>query len=307
MVSDSPDAVSVVIPTRSRPQMLSRAIEKVLGQDYPGAINVLVVFDQAEPHEVTGPTGPGRTITVISNTRTPGLAGARNTGYLRAQDPYLAVCDDDDEWHQGKLAGQVRLLKATPEAMLATSGIRIDFEGRITERPLRKWRLTFEDFLHDRQMEVHPSTYLARTEQVREQIGLVNEEIPGGYAEDYEWLLRAARLGPVVGLPSPMTTVNWHNASFFADRWKMIDDALAWLVREVPEFAQDPVGLGRIQGQRAFATAALGDRKLALARVRATLRNNPRAKQAWAAIPVALGLVSADQVLTLGRRVGRGI
>lgn len=304
---DSAAAVSVVIPTRNRPRMLARAVEKILQQDYAGAINVIVVFDQAQPHEVTGPTREGRTITVISNTRAPGLAGARNTGYLQAPDPYLAVCDDDDEWHQGKLAGQVRLLEATPEAALVTSGIRINFEGTLVDRPLRQWRLTFEDFLHDRHMEVHSSTYLARTEQVRGEIGLINEDIPGGYAEDYEWLLRCARVGPVVGLPMPMTTVHWHDASFFADRWKMIDEALAWLVREVPEFAQDPVGLGRIQGQRAFAAAAMGDRRLALARVRATLRNNPKAKQAWAAIPVALGLVSADQVLTKGRRVGRGV
>lgn len=304
---DSAAAVSVVIPTRNRPRMLARAVEKVLQQDYPGAVNVIVVFDQTQPHEVGGPTREGRTITVTDNVRTPGLAGARNTGYLRAPDPYLAVCDDDDEWHQGKLSGQVRLLEATPEAMLATSGIRIDFEGTITERPLRTWRLVFEDFLHDRHMEVHPSTWLARTTQVREQIGLVSEEVPGGYAEDYEWLLRLSRLGPVVGLPAPMTTVHWHDASFFADRWKTIDEALAWLLREVPEFAGDPVGLGRIQGQRAFATAAMGERGLALVRARAALGNNPKARQAWAAIPVALGLVRADRVLTMGRRVGRGV
>lgn len=304
-MTDRQPAVSVVIATRNRSQTLARTLESVLGQDYPGLVTAIVVFDQTPRRDVSAPTGPDRRLLVTENLRTPGPAGARNTGLLTAEDPLVAVCEDGDEWHPGKLGAQTALLRASPESALATHGIRIDLDGVVTDRRLPGWRLTFEDFLHDRHLAVHPSTYLARTAQVREQIGLLSEEVVGGYAEDYEWLLRAARVGPVVGLPFPLATVHLRGSSPSAAGWQMIDAALAWLQEQAPEFSQDRVGLAKLQGQRAFSTAAVGDRRLALDRIRATLRTDPRAEQAWAALPVALGLIPADRMLALRRRLGR--
>ena len=63
--------ISVVIPTHARPQLLARAVKSVLGQDYPGDIECLVVFDQATPHPVPVETGPGRSISTLVNERTP--------------------------------------------------------------------------------------------------------------------------------------------------------------------------------------------------------------------------------------------
>ena len=54
-------------------------------------------------------------------------------------------------------------------------------------------RLNFEDLLKSRVFAAHPSTVLVRRKAMLERIGLVDEEIPGSYGEDYEWLLRAAR------------------------------------------------------------------------------------------------------------------
>ena len=38
-------------------------------------------------------------------------------------------------------------------------------------------------------------------------IGPVDEAIPGSYGEDYEWVLRAARRGPVVTVQEPLVRV----------------------------------------------------------------------------------------------------
>ena len=52
-------------------------------QTYAGEIEVVIVFDQSEPHPIEVDVPAGRTLTVIRNTeRNPGLAGARNTGVL---------------------------------------------------------------------------------------------------------------------------------------------------------------------------------------------------------------------------------
>ena len=45
----TPPLVSVVIATRDRPEMVREAIAAALGQDYPGPLEVVVVFDQSEP------------------------------------------------------------------------------------------------------------------------------------------------------------------------------------------------------------------------------------------------------------------
>ncbi len=49
------------------------------------------------------PGRPPRSVQVITNTRTPGLAGARNSGIMAPSGELVAFCDDDDEWLQGKV------------------------------------------------------------------------------------------------------------------------------------------------------------------------------------------------------------
>jgi glycosyltransferase involved in cell wall biosynthesis len=303
----SAGGISVVIPTKDRPELLARAVRAVLEQDFDGPIECLVVFDQEQTHRPEVPTGPGRVLRVLRNERTPGLAGTRNTGYLAASHAIVAACDDDDEWLPGKLTAQLRLLARHPQASLVATGIVVRHRGRDIPRTGTEEVLTFRDFLRDRRMEVHPSTYLARRQAVVDGFGLVEEEIPGGYAEDYDWVLRAARSGPVVCVPAALVRVNWHDGSFFTSRWEMIDQALTWLLRRFPEFATERRGLGRLQGQLAFANAALGRRRRALGLAARALRNHPTNRQALAALLVLSRLVSADQVVALGRRFGRGV
>src|SRR5208282_732320 len=79
--------VAAVIATRDRPELLERAIGGVLSQSYPGEIECLVVFDQSAPRQVGGAETADRRLRVLSNTRTPGLAGARNTGITASGAP----------------------------------------------------------------------------------------------------------------------------------------------------------------------------------------------------------------------------
>jgi GT2 family glycosyltransferase len=298
--------VSVVVPTMDRPELLRRAVVSILTQDYPGEIECLVVFDGTEPVLPEVDVPPRRSLRAMSNNRRKGLAGNRNTGYLAAQGVYAATCDDDDEWLPGKIRAQVELLNSRPDASVSATGIIVRYIDHDAVRRAPDRDLVFNDFLADRHMEVHPSAFVFR----RELLGpdtLVDEELPGGYAEDYEWLLRMARGGPVVCVPEAHTIVHWHDGSFFTSRWVMIDQALTHLLREVPEFATVPAGLARIEGQLAFANAAMGERKKALSLAGRSLRNSRRVPQTYAAVLVACHLISADRVVTLGRRFGRGI
>jgi glycosyltransferase involved in cell wall biosynthesis len=300
-------SVSVVIPTRDRPVLLRRAIRDILAQTYPGAIEVIAVFDQSEPDRSVARCGENRIVRVIPNERTPGLAGARNAGIAVATGDLIAFCDDDDEWLPGKLAAQVAALDAVDGPAIATCGIYVSREGKTMLRMPNEEKLRYEDFLEDRIMEVNPCTILLERTLLTDQIGLVDETLPGSYAEDYEWLLRAAKVAPFVVVPEPLTLIHWGAGSFFAARWWMIHDALDAVVAKHPDLRDSRKGLARIRGQQAFAMAAVGERRRALELAREAARLNRTEPRTVAAALVASGLVSAGRVVRAANSVGRGI
>ena len=300
-------SVTAVIPTKDRPALLARAVQAVLDQDYPGPIECIVVFDGTTPTPPAVTVPDNRTLTVLVNDRTPGLAGNRNTGYLAASGEYVASCDGDDEWLPGKLTAQIALLRERPDASAAAGSYFFHYEGKDMERAAAAAELTFADFLRDRHTEANASTYVIRRRLLLERIGLVDEKLPGGYAEDYELLLRAARIGPVLCVQAPVTRVYLHRQSFFADKWRTIDEALEYLIAKVPELTGDDVGFGRMAGQQAFAKAALGQRRAAVRLAMTSLRRSRRSKQGWAALAVASRMVSASRVLATAQRFGFGI
>ncbi len=309
MPADHPSwpSVGVVIATRDRPELLRRAVEAVWTQRYPGEVEVLCVFDQTEPDRSFERGGPNRRVRVLANERTPGLAGGRNTGITGSNHDLVAFCDDDDLWTAGKLAAQVEVLRDSPAMEVVTTGIMVDAKGRVTPRVWPRPTITFDDLLESRVMEAHPSTFLARRAAVVEGIGLVDEAIPGSYAEDYDWLLRAARRADLGAVALPLVKVFWHRSSFFAERWQTIISALDYLVAKHPELRQTASGLARIEGQQAFAHAALGERREARALARRALGRNRHERRAYLALLTSTPLLRTDHVLRALQAFGRGI
>jgi glycosyltransferase involved in cell wall biosynthesis len=299
--------VSVVVPTRDRPELLRRAVTAILGQTYPGLVECVVVFDQSDPQLPWGDPGPSRRLQLVRNDRTPGLAGARNAGAARATGELLAFCDDDDEWLPGKLERQVEVLTRRPDAAVATTGIVVRYGDRDVTRLAPTPEITHRQLLRSRLTELHPSTVLVRRRELLDGIGLVDERIPGSYAEDYEWLLRAAKRAPVLAVQEPLVVINWHQSSFFADRWRTIISALTYLVDKHRELEQEPSGLARIYGQIAFAHAALGERGAARRWARRTLSLDRRERRAYLALAVSLRLVKARTLVRLAHVAGKGI
>jgi glycosyltransferase involved in cell wall biosynthesis len=299
--------VSVVIPTRDRPGLLRRAIQSVVDQHYPGEIECVAVFDQSEPYDVEVQLPARRLLRIIENDRTPGLAGARNAGVLASEGELVAFCDDDDEWLQDKLAAQVEIFQANPQAAMVACGILIRYGDREIRRLPPAGSVVLEQLLRDRLMEINPCTILVRREVMLGPIGLVDEDIPGGYSEDYEWLLRAATVTPIMIVSRPLVRINWHASSFFADRWRTIIQALIYLLDKHPELGRNPAGRARIEGQIAFAHAALGEGGAARQWAARGLRANWRDPRCYAALAVSTGLISAERVVHLAHSIGRGV
>lgn len=299
--------VCVVIPTRGRPEMLRSAVDAVVRQDYPGQVDVLVVHD-GEPadHSIARDDGL-RTVRAVVNERAPGLAGARNTGVLAADHEIVAFCDDDDTWLPGKLGAQVGVLLDDPAAEMVSSGIRVDFEGRSTDRLAGSDAVTFAQLLRSRMAMLHSSTFVLRRAALVDGIGLLDEDLPGAQNEDWDLLLRAARRRPIAVVDRALVRVRWGRTSFYARRWDTKIASLEAMLERHPEIGQDPVGAARVAGQLAFAQACAGRRREAARQAGRAVRAHRREWRAGAALLVASGLVSGDRVLETLHRFGRGV
>ncbi|MGY1679568.1 glycosyltransferase family 2 protein [Geodermatophilus sp. SYSU D01176] len=298
--------VSVVVPTRNRPRLLARALTAILRQDYAGPIECIVVFDQSEPTLPPDLSVPQRrSVRGITNTRTPGLPGARNCGILAGSGELVAFCDDDDEWLPTKLTEQVPDLLRSTRHSVASTGIVTLMQGRSRERVLDLREVPHEMFLDSRVMEVHSSTLLIRRSTLLDQIGLLDENIPGGYAEDHEWLLRATLHAPVLVTPAALVRVLIHRSSYFSEQWQLIADASRYLLERYPDMARSRPGLARIYGRLALAEAALRHRRVALRYAWDSIRLQWRQHRAYTAILMAVGVLTPDIAIRLANRLKR--
>lgn len=299
--------ISVIIATRNRPEMLREAVAAALSQTYGGPIEVIVVFDQSEPDYSLERSGSERSVRVIGNSRSPGLAGARNSGIEKSHGEFIAFCDDDDYWLPGKLSAQIRLFENKPSLEIASCGVSIEFNDEQHDRQLIHNRITFGDLLRDRHTELHPSTFLIRKKALVDNLGLVDETVPGGFGEDYEFLLRAARSHPIDLHTDCLTVVRWGDQSYFFQRWETMAEGLSWLLAKYPEFNSVPAGYSRICGQIAFANAALGQPRSALRWAAASVKHNPLELRATLACAVLFKLISPNTVMSQLHKRGRGI
>ncbi|GAA4205290.1 glycosyltransferase family 2 protein [Actinocatenispora rupis] len=302
-------SVGVVIPTHDRPELLRAAIASVRGQEYDGTVRIVVVYDRAEPDR----TLAADDVTVVANTRTPGLAGARNTGIRALSEvdgpvDLVAFCDDDDAWLPGKLTAQVAALAAHPGAEFATCAIEVAYDGVTHPRLAGTDVVVLDDLARSRMAMLHASTFLVRrTALADDRIGLVAEDAPGSQNEDYDLLLRAARRRPIAHVDRPLVHVRWGRGSFFAREYRTKIASLTWMLDRHPELSACRAGSARVYGQLACWHAAAGDRRTAVRWARRSLRRNPGEPRAAIALAAAARLVSVESVLGTLHRRGRGI
>jgi glycosyltransferase involved in cell wall biosynthesis len=300
--------VTVILPTRGRPDLVRAAISAVVGQTYAGPVECLVVHDQEEPDPGLAGLGSGEhQVRVIANQRTPGLAGARNSGFAEAAGGFIATCDDDDVWHPAKLQAQIGRLLDQPDLLVVGSGIRLMLpDGRIITRPARAERISQQLLLRNRVRELHSST-LAMRRDAFAKAGLYDEKIPHGYAEDYDWILRAARVGRIGAVLTPLADITKDSGSWWPGNAATTVAGLEYLLAKHPEIAASPRGHARLLGQIAFSRSLLGERGQALRYAALALTRWPGSPYGYLALAHIATGVDRKHVLRAARLVGRGL
>lgn len=300
-------AVTAVVPTHNRPELMKRAVQSILDQSYSAHIEIIVVFDACDPELPDVELAHNRSIRALVNTRSRGLAGGRNTGIMAASHDFVAFLDDDDHWKPEKLSEQMTIFEAHPEALLVGTAMVVDDGERTHERLVPSSTVTHSELLRNRLAGLHSSSFVFRTVALRGPLGLIDEDLPRSYGEDYDILLRSAAITPVLVINRPLVVVTWQGQSFFFGKWAAYAEALRYLLRKHPEFAAHARSIGRIESQIAFALAASGQSSAARSWARRSLRHDARQVKSYLAVAISLRLVSADRVARVAQRFGKGI
>ncbi len=110
-------AISVIIPTYNRAQLVCDAVDSVMAQTYP-AYEILVIDDGST--DDTADTLAARYGDRVRYIRqeNAGVAAARNRGILEATGDWVAFLDSDDTWQYEKLAIQTTALDLYPAAQV---------------------------------------------------------------------------------------------------------------------------------------------------------------------------------------------
>jgi GT2 family glycosyltransferase len=160
--------------------------------------------------------------------------------------------------------------------------------------------------LENRVKELHSSTLVMRRAAF-DRVGLYDEDLPHGYGEDYDWLLRATTVGRVGAVPQVLADIRKDVPSWFRGRSANTAAALEYLLDKHPDFRHRRRGHARILGQIAYARAAGGERARGARIAGLALSRYPGAPHAWLALAVAGPGVEPQRLLAAARRLGRGL
>ena len=300
--------VDVIIASRDRIELLQKSVAAIAAQDYPGSIRTTVVFDNAPLRfDLEHSTG-SRTVRVLANTRTAGLPGARNTGLLAATAPWVGFCDDDDVWRPQKLTEQLATIRER-NAHGCVSGVEVHYGDHRKIRIPNTQEITVTALSGSRLTGAHPSTYVFDRNWLLTTVGLVDEDLPYGYGEDYDLLLRAAQAGLIAVHSAVGADILWHpGGSYFSQRWEAMADGLEYLLSKHPVILENRRGNAWMEGQRAFALAAQGHhRGSAIRTAYKSLSLDCREPRAYLALMVAAKLLKPAKVIKALNARGRGI
>lgn len=160
--------VTVVIPSKDRPELVRRAMLTALEQEHVD-LEVIVVDDGSRVPVVAA--SQDERLQIIRHDQAQGVAAARNRGLRDARGRYVAFLDDDDLWAPSKLAAQLAEMERT--------GARWSYTGTVVlnEQLHERWRAmpnpgyrTIKE-LRDTNAVGSPSSVVAETDLVREAGG----------------------------------------------------------------------------------------------------------------------------------------
>ncbi|MFL5736009.1 MAG: glycosyltransferase family 2 protein [Actinomycetota bacterium] len=203
--------VSILVATRNRSSVISRALESVRRQQNV-ATETVVVDDGSSAAEAAAlrevcAAFPGVRLSRLG--RSGGPSAARNAALAEATGRYVCALDDDNEFLRDKLESQLGAIDRVPDGV-AVSGVEISDDARQPERRMPGLRGVVRlDAEHDPfarlPARVFVHTYLLETELLR-RVGGYDPQLRWG--EHTELFLRLRRVASFSGVEAIGTRVH---------------------------------------------------------------------------------------------------
>jgi glycosyltransferase involved in cell wall biosynthesis len=202
--------VSVVIPTRNRPELVCSAVRSALNQSYRNLEVVVVVDgpDQATVEILEAFQEPR--LRIVALPENVGGSEARNIGVRSAEGEWIALLDDDDEWLPEKIDKQLAMVatKGYENALIAcyyyfrSSGKTDLLKPRRQPRPNED----VAGYIFEPYCALTTSTYVCR----RDLFLTVPFDPTLPCLQDFDWYLRVMNRRDVrlIVIPEPLSIYN---------------------------------------------------------------------------------------------------
>lgn len=263
-MTSSNELVTVVIPTRNRPDMVTRAVRSALAQSYP-ALEVVVVIDGPDPetaaqlHALSDPR-----LTVLELEQNHGAAEARNIGVRHGRGDWIAFLDDDDHWMPEKIEVQMAARPAGIRYPIMSCRCQV-----ITARGTFAWprRLATPqdkvgDYLFVRHGLFKGETFAPTTTLLAPRALLERVPIPVSAFDDWEWLILCGGVEgcALVTVPEVLAVHYTENNRVTLSTCRNIDLAINWAAAMRPHLSPRAYACLLLQatgGEQAARTAGV--------------------------------------------------
>ena len=199
--------ISVVIPTYNRSSILYNTIKNVFNQTWEN-IQLIIVDDFSSDHT-------RKTILSINDSRIIykrterklGCTRARLIGVRFSEGEFIAFLDDDDEWDDDYLNGQIQVFKKNPSLDLVICNYEVkNINGKKRTHNMAPFAGDFKRMIHQ-----NPGPFFQCCMFKREILNgieklLDDNAIP---SEDWDFFLNLSLRNPTIGY-SPQSAFVWN-------------------------------------------------------------------------------------------------
>jgi len=185
--------VSVIVPTRDRPNFLLKALDSIARQTYKN-IEVVVVNDGGEDvSQIINAFRDRLTIKYLTHDINKDRSAARNTAIKHASGQYIAYLDDDDIFHPHHVETAVKVLTTTDYKVVYTDACRAyQIKSGDTYQTIKKDVPYSVDYVKGifYKTNITPILCVVHDRMCFNEIGVFDESLP--VLEDWDLWIRMA-------------------------------------------------------------------------------------------------------------------
>lgn len=186
--------VSVIIPTKDRPEMLPQAIQSVLNQTFT-ELEIIVVNDGGvDVQSVISCLNTRGNIVYKKHDHALDRSAARNTGIRAARGKYIAYLDDDDIYYPNHIETLVKFLENSEYKIAYTDAVMAQQEKQNGEYVTINRSVPYSlDFDKEKILVSNctPNLCLMHEKSCLDEVGLFDETL--STHEDWDLIIRLSR------------------------------------------------------------------------------------------------------------------